>query len=76
MRRDKLFDIEMYERGEFFGCSVSDGSAEKTFAANQQYTEMPLFTENQQRASFCAKRKMENDTPETDELILLQASYW
>ena len=76
MKWDKLFDIERYERGVFLGCSVLDCHVEQQNFTHQQYMDVPLFTENQQCVPFCAKREEKSDTRETDELILLQLSYW
>ncbi len=76
MKRDKLFGIEIYEEGTIFDCSQSGFGVNKNRLHNRMGRDTLLFTEKRQPVPFGVQRKEEIDMPDTDELILLQLSYW
>ena len=76
MKRDKLFDIEMYREGAIFDCSLSGVCPNKKNFAKLSCQNVPLFVENQYSIHFDIKPETETAIGETEELLLLQVSYW
>ncbi len=76
MKRDKLFDFEIYEEGAIFDCSSVDYREKAKFFSNPQCLNMPLFTEGKRSLHFGANPEEAEAKSETEELLLLQLSYW